>query len=369
MKKSTAQKAHRQQVLSYVISAFILLIAISSLQFCSKNHPASKTGEIKALNGAGATFPYPLYSHWADKYATLTGIRINYQSIGSGAGIAQIKAQTVDFGASDAPLTTEQLQQTNLVQFPLVIGGVVPVVHLESIQPGQLRLNGAILAEIYLGKITRWDDPKIKNLNPTLSLPSREITPVHRADGSGTTWIFTNYLSKVSPEWKDKVGNAKAVAWLVGPGGKGNEGVTGYVQRIKGAIGYTEYAYALQNKMTFVAVENLSGQFVTPGIQNFFAAFTYADSTQQPSLVKILTDLPGNQTWPITGMSFILLQKNPKHPEKTRELLRFFDWCYRHGQPQAKQLEYVPIPDPYVQRIEKLWSTEIQVNGQPIWNK
>jgi len=367
MRKSIRQQQSSKRILRFTFF-LIFFVGISiTLQYCNQKQSGNRS-KVKTLNGAGATFPYPLYSHWADKYATLTGIQVNYQSIGSGAGIAQIKARTVDFGATDAPLTSTQVKESGLVQFPLVIGGVVPVVHIESIQPGDLKLTGEIIADIYLGNITHWDDPQIQNLNPDLNLPDREITPVHRADGSGTTWIFTNYLSKISPEWTNEVGVAKAVAWPAGPGGKGNEGVTGYVQKIKGAIGYTEYAYAIQNKMTFVSLRNQAGNYVTPGIKNFFAAFTYADSTQQPSLVKILTDLPGNQTWPITGMSFILLHKNPKHPEKTRELLRFFDWCYNHGQQQARQLEYVPIPPEYVQRIENLWSEEITVEGKPIWN-
>jgi len=347
----------------------ILFISVSILFSCGQKQSQTGQSEIKNLNGAGATFPYPLYSHWADKYASLTGIRINYQSIGSGAGIAQIKARTVDFGATDAPLTPEQLHDAELVQFPLVIGGVVPVVNLEEIQPGELRLSGNILADIYLGKINVWNDPRIQELNPDLNLPDREITPVHRADGSGTTWIFTNYLGKVSPRWKNQVGVAKAVAWPAGPGGKGNEGVTGYAQRIKGAIGYTEYAYALQNNMAFVALENQSGNFVTPGIDNFLEAFNFADSTEAPSLVKILTDLPGTETWPITGMSFILLPRHPEHPEKVRALLEFFDWCYQHGQPQARQLEYLPVPERYVQRIENLWRQELTANGQPLWHE
>jgi len=368
MEKLKHQQLSRNQIYKYRFLLIFLISIATLLQFCNQKQPENNT-QVISLNGAGATFPYPLYSHWADKYATLTGVKVNYQSIGSGAGIAQIKAHTVDFGATDAPLTYEQLKESGLVQFPLVIGGVVPVVHIESIQPGDLKLTGEIIAEIYLGNITHWNDPQIQKLNPDLNLPNREITPVHRADGSGTTWIFTNYLSKVSPEWKNEVGVAKAVAWPTGPGGKGNEGVTGYVQKIKGAIGYTEYAYAIQNKMTFVSLRNQADNYVAPGIKNFFAAFTYADSTQQPSLVKILTDLPGTQTWPITGMSFILLHKNPRHPEKTKELLRFFDWCYNHGQQQARQLEYVPIPPEYVERIESLWSTEITIEDKPIWNK
>ncbi|HEY5313853.1 MAG TPA: phosphate ABC transporter substrate-binding protein PstS, partial [Pirellulales bacterium] len=297
-----------------------------------------------AITGAGATFPYPLYSRWAHSYEGLSAVQINYQSIGSGGGISKIKNQTVDFGASDAPLTAEELEQAGLVQFPLVIGGVVPVVHISGVGPGQLRLTPELLADIFLGDVKSWDDQRIQAANPDLKLPKKDVAVVRRADGSGTTWMFTSYLSAVSPKWKSKVGAEKAVDWPTGWGGKGNEGVAAYVESIDGAIGYVEYAYALQNQMAHVLLKNRSGKFVEPTIQTFQAAAANADWKQSPGFYMVLVDQPGDETWPITGASFILLRKAAADPQKTAVMLKFFDWCYRHGAADAEALHYVPMP-------------------------
>ncbi|MDX8401309.1 MAG: phosphate ABC transporter substrate-binding protein PstS [Mariprofundaceae bacterium] len=320
------------------------------------------------INGAGATFPYPVYSKWAWAYNKETGVRLNYQSIGSGGGIKQIKARTVDFGASDAPLKPEELDKYGLMQWPQIMGGVVPVVHLPGIRSGQLRLSAANLADIYLGKITKWDDPRIAADNPGLALPHRDITVVHRADGSGTTWIFTNYLAKVSDEWKAKVGNAKSVAWPVGLGGKGNEGVAAFVRKVNGAIGYVEYAYALQNKMTSVLLQNHDGNFVAPTSANFQAAAAGADWAHAKGYYMVLTNQPGANSWPITGASFILMYKVQDKPAQAREVLKFFDWAFHHGQKMAESLDYVPMPESVVKMIEKSWREEIKDRqGNPVW--
>jgi len=321
----------------------------------------------ETLNGAGATFPYPLYSQWAYEYHTLTGVKLNYQSIGSGGGIAQIKAGTVDFGASDAPLTPEELDASSLVQFPMVIGGVVPVVNIPGIGPGRLKLTPDLLAGIYLGKVARWNDPAVAAVNPGLKLPAKPITVVHRADGSGTTWIFTNYLDKVSPAWHETVGTGKAVDWPVGVGGKGNEGVAAYVQRISGAVGYVEFAYALQNKMSHVQLRNRAGRFVDPTIQSFQAAAASADWKSAPGYYLVLTDQPGDTSWPITGASFILVRRAQEKPRQAEIMFSFFDWCYRHGAETAEKLHYVPIPEPVVDRVEHTWNREVRVGGTPAW--
>lgn len=321
------------------------------------------------VKGAGATFPYPLYAQWAFAYQKETGARINYQSIGSGGGINQIKVGTVDFGASDAPLRQEELNESGLLQFPMIMGGVVPVINVDGIKPGDLRLSPTVLADIYLGKITKWDDPRIKEENPSLSLPTQAITPVYRSDGSGTTWIFTNYLAKVSPEWAQKVGNDKAVQWPAGVGGKGNEGVAAYVQRVKGGIGYVEYAYALQNKMSHALLKNRAGNYVAPTTETFQAAAANADWASAPGYYVVLTDQPGEESWPITGASFILLHKEQKKPEIVRAMLDFFDWCYRNGDGAALNLHYVPMPDKVVEMVEATWAKEIRANGRPVWTK
>jgi len=319
------------------------------------------------LNGAGATFPYPVYSRWAYKYHRITGVALNYQSIGSGGGIAQIKARTVDFGASDAPMKPGELKKYGLVQFPMIMGGVVPVVNLRDIGPGKLKISENILANIFLGKITRWDDDALKKINPGIDLPNRGITVVHRADGSGTTWIFTNYLSKISDEWHKRAGFGKAVAWPVGVGGKGNEGVSAYVQRLSGSIGYVEFAYALQNKMSYVLLENSYGNFVAPTMKTFQSAATSADWKHTSGFYMVLTDQPGIDTWPIVGASFILIYKDQKDMSRTKTMLRFFDWCYRHGADIAEKLKYVPMPGSVVNLVEGTWKNEVRVNGEPVW--
>src|SRR6476661_4447350 len=294
------------------------------------------------MTGAGATFPAPVYAKWADAYHKATGARLNYQSIGSGAGIQQIRARTVDFGASDMPLKDEDLAKENLVQFPMVIGGVVPVVNIKGIAPGQIKLTGQVLGDIYLGKITRWNDPALRALNPGVPLPDEAISPVRRADGSGTSFIFTNYLSKVNPEWKSKVGEGTAVNWPTGAGGKGNEGVAAFVGRLPNAIGYVEYAYVKQNKMTYALVQNADGKFVNPDINAFKAAAAGADWSK--SFHQILTNQPGAQAWPLTNATFILMHKVQDKPADGAATLKFFDWAYKNGDKTAEGLDYVPMP-------------------------
>ncbi|RMH50821.1 MAG: phosphate ABC transporter substrate-binding protein PstS [Zetaproteobacteria bacterium] len=320
------------------------------------------------ITGAGATFPYPIYAQWAHDYHKVSGVRLNYQSIGSGGGVKQIKAKTVDFGASDAPLKPEQLDKFGLMQFPMIMGGVVPVVHIKGIKAGQLKLTADALAEIYLGKITKWSDPRIKAINPGLSLPDQAITVVHRSDGSGTTWIFTNYLSKVSGAWKATVGNAKSVPWPVGVGGKGNEGVAAFVDKVDGSIGYVEYAYALQNHMASVLLKNHYGNFVAPTAANFQAAAAGADWAHARGYYMVLTDQPGANSWPITGASFILMYKRQDRPAQAKEVLKFFDWCYRNGAAAAEKLDYVPMPRKVVDMVETSWRNLIRDrNGHPLW--
>lgn len=306
------------------------------------------------VTGAGATFPAPLYAKWADAYHKATGTRVNYQSVGSGAGLRQIRGKTVDFGASDMPLTDEELAKDGLMQFPTVIGGVVPVVNLKGIDTRQLRLTGAVLGNIYLGKITRWNDPAIASLNPGLKLPDTAIAVVRRADGSGTTFIFTNYLSKVNAEWKSKVGEGTAVNWPTGAGGKGNEGVAAFVQRLPNSIGYVEYAYAKQNKMTYALLQNAAGNFVAPDDATFKAAAAGAE--WQKSFYQILTNQPGKDAWPITGATFIMMQLKQDKPQQAAASLRFFDWAFKNGDKMAEELDYVPLPDSVKAMIRKAWA-------------
>ncbi len=322
------------------------------------------------ITGAGATFPYPIYAKWAEAYKAKTGNAMNYQSIGSGGGIKQIKAKTVEFGATDAPLKPEELEKEGLVQFPAVMGGVVPVVNIAGIKPGEMKLDAKVLADIYLGKIKKWNDPALADLNKGLKLPEADITVVNRSDGSGTTFIFTNYLSKISAEWKDKVGNAASVAWPAptGAGGKGNEGVASFVQRIKGSIGYVEYAYAKQNKLTFTLLQNREGQFVAPEEKSFQAAAAGADWKNAPGFYEILTNEPGKSSWPITGATFILMHKSPKNADKAKEVLKFFDWAYREGDKLALALDYIPMPDAVVKLVQAEWKNKIKdAGGKPIW--
>jgi phosphate transport system substrate-binding protein len=312
------------------------------------------------ITGAGATFPYPIYAKWAEAYNAKTGVKLNYQSIGSGGGIKQIQNKTVHFGASDMPLKPEALDKDGLMQFPTVVGGDVPVINLEGIPSGKLKLSGEVLANIYLKKITKWDDAAIKALNPTLSLPSANITVVHRSDGSGTTFIWTNYLSKVSEEWKTKVGADTAVSWPVGVGGKGNEGVASYVQRIKGSIGYVEFAYAKQNGLNYTLVQNKDGEFVKPSMAGFQAAAKYAEWDKAPGFYEILTNEPGKETWPISGATFILMHKSQDNPAAAKEVLKFFNWAYAEGGKLAEGLDYVPMPDVTVKLIQNHWKTNMK---------
>ncbi len=317
------------------------------------------------VTGAGATFPAPIYAKWADAYNKVSGARINYQSVGSGAGIRQIRAKTVDFGASDMPLTDADLAKDGLVQFPTVIGGVVPVVNIKGISPGQMRMNGQVLGDIFLGKITKWNDPAITALNPGVPLPDALIAPVRRADGSGTTFIFTNYLSKVNAEWKAKVGEGTAVNWPAGAGGKGNEGVSAFVQRLPNSIGYVEYAYAKQNKMSHVLMRNQSGAFVAPDETAFKAAAAGADWAK--TFYQILTEQPGKESWPITGATYILMFKSQEKPVTATNALKFFDWAYNSGDKMADDLEYVALPANVKELVRKLWANSIKdAAGQPV---
>ncbi|HUI21950.1 MAG TPA: phosphate ABC transporter substrate-binding protein PstS [Methylocella sp.] len=319
------------------------------------------------ISGAGATFPFPIYARWADAYKKDTGNGLNYQSIGSGGGIKQIKAKTVTFGATDMPLEPAELDASGLVQFPTVIGGDVPVVNLEGIAPGELVLDGPTLANIFLGTITSWDDPAIKKLNPKVKLPSQAIVVVHRSDGSGTTFIFTNYLSKVSEDWKSKVGASTAVEWPAGIGAKGNEGVANNVTQSKGAIGYLEYAYVKQNKMTYVDVVNKSGKSVVPSAESFQAAAANADWANAPGFYQILTDEPGAKSWPISGATFILMHKMPEDPVAAAEALKFFSWAYEKGGKMAEDLDYVPLPKSVIALIKKSWADDIKgPDGKPL---
>ncbi len=320
------------------------------------------------LNGAGATFPYPIYAKWAEAYKAKTGIGLNYQSIGSGGGIKQIKAKTVDFGASDMPLEVKDLDEAGLMQFPMVMGGVVPVVNLKGIHAGAIKLTGTVLADIYLGKITSWDDAAIKKLNPHVKLPKEKITVVARADGSGTTFIFTHYLCQVSPEFKDKIGNSTSVSWPTGVSGKGNEGVASYVQRLNGAIGYVEYAYALQNKMAYTLMQNKDGHFVKPDSGTFQAAAAGADWKGTPGFRVLLTNQPGAKSWPISGATFILVYKKQDKPETAKEVLKFFDWAYHHGGKLAESLDYVPMPASVASLVEAAWKKDIaDASGKAVW--
>jgi phosphate transport system substrate-binding protein len=316
------------------------------------------------VTGAGATFPAPVYAKWADAYHKSTGFKINYQSVGSGAGIKQITAKTVDFGASDMPLKDEDLAKDGLLQFPTVIGGVVPVVNIKGIQPGQLKLTGQVLGDIYLGKITKWNDPAIAALNAGVSLPDATIAPVRRADGSGTTFIFTNYLSKVNADWKAKVGEGTAVNWPTGAGGKGNEGVSSYVQRLPNSIGYVEYAYAKQNKMAYVQLKNKDGNFVAPSDTAFKAAAAGAEWTK--SFHQILTEQPGKDAWPISGATFILMHKVQDKPEQAKGTLKFFEWAYANGDKMADDLDYVPLPASLKELIHKQWAEIKDGSGKPV---
>lgn len=344
---------------THLLAAIVIAAATTAL-------PAARAADI---TGAGATFPYPIYAKWADAYKKQTNVGMNYQSIGSGGGIAQIKAKTVDFGASDAPLKPEDLQAAGLMQFPAIIGGIVPVVNLEGVAPGALKLTGHVLADIYLGKIKSWNDKAIADLNPGLKLANEPITVVRRSDGSGTTFNFTDYLSKVSDDWKTKVGSATAVSWPEGVGGKGNEGVAAYVQRIKGSIGYVEYAYAKRNNMAYALVQNKDGQYPKPDNATFQAAAAYADWARAPGFYQIITNSPGKDSWPIAATSFILLHTSQARPENAKEVMKFFAWAFANGGKMAQELDYVPLPDTLVKQIDAAWKSQVKdAAGKPVWN-
>jgi phosphate transport system substrate-binding protein len=323
----------------------------------------------QAINiiGAGASFPYPIYARWAADYKSASNNVVNYQSIGSGGGQQQIIAKTVDFGASDDPMPAAALERNDLLQFPAIIGGTVAVVNIDGIHAGQLKLQGSVLADIFLGKIKKWDDPAIKALNPDLSLPSSEIIVIHRSDGSGTTFGWTNYLSKVSPAWKAQVGEGKAVKWPTGQGGKGNEGVAAYIGQIKNSIGYVEFAYAKQNKLAWTQLQNKAGHFVQPEQSAFAAAAANADWQGTPGMGVVLTDEAGVYSWPISAASFILVQKVQSKPDQGRAVLAFFDWAFKHGGKAASNLDYVPLPETVVNEIRKTWSAIKDPQGEAIW--
>lgn len=316
------------------------------------------------VTGAGATFPAPIYAKWASDYNKATGVKINYQSVGSGAGIKQIDAKTVDFGATDMPLKDDDLAKKGQMQFPTVIGGVVPVINVQGIKPGELKLTGKLLGDIYLGKVTKWNDAAIKAVNPGLNLPDADIAPVRRADGSGTSFIFTNYLSKVNAEWKDKVGEGTAVNWPTGAGGKGNEGVAAFVTRLPNSIGYVEYAYVKQNKMNYALMQNKAGNFVAPDDSAFKAAAANADWAK--SFYQILTDQNGKEAWPMTGATFILMYKTQDKPAVASSVLKFFSWAYKNGDKVADDLDYVPMPESVKAAIEKSWAEIKDASGKPV---
>ena len=319
------------------------------------------------ITGAGATFPYPIYAKWAQAYKEKTGVGLNYQSIGSGGGVKQIKAKTVTFGATDAPLKADELNAAGLAQWPMVIGGIVPIVNLDGIKDGEITLDGPTLAKIFLGDVKAWNDPAIAKLNPGVNLPSTAIAVVHRSDGSGTTFNFTNYLSKVSPDWKSKIGEATAVEWPAGIGAKGNEGVANNVTQTKGSIGYVEYAYAKQNKMTTAKLVNHDGVATAPTSAAFQAAAANADWANAPGYYQILTDQPGAQSWPITAATFILMPKQPADPAVAGEALKFFAWAFEKGGPAAEELDYIPLPASLVSMIEKTWKADIKgADGKPL---
>ena len=320
------------------------------------------------ISGAGATFPYPIYAKWADAYKKLTNVGLNYQSIGSGGGIKQIKAKTVTFGASDMPLKPDDLKASGLLQFPMIIGGVVPVVNIKGVHAGALRLDGAKIASIYLGDITQWNDPKIKSLNPKVVLPATAIAPVYRSDGSGTNFLFSDYLSKSSAKFQSSIGANTSVQWPTGIGAKGNEGVANMTTQTDGAIGYVEYAYAKQNKMAYVLLTNKAGAAVAPNAESFQAAAANADWAKSDSYYLILTDQAGAKSWPLTGASFILVYKQPADAAAVGEALKFFDWAYKDGAAMANDLDYVPLPPALIAMVKKTWTAEITAGGKPVWS-
>jgi phosphate transport system substrate-binding protein len=344
---------------------FPSLIVVAVLCWASLGTPALS----QSVLGAGSTFVYPVLAKWAEAYEAVTGVTIDYQAVGSGVGIRQIKSRTVDFGASDAPLRPEELAAVGLMQFPIVVGGVVPVVNVEGIGPGQLRLTGSVLADIYLGKITKWNAAAISDLNPGLALPDQAIIPIHRADGSGTTFILADYLARVSAKWRDEIGVNTAVAFPTGIGAKGNEGVAGFTARTKGAIGYVEHAYAIRSKLAYVSLQNRDGEFVTPSRQAFQSAVANANWAAAPAFYALLAHQSGKQTWPITGATFALIYKQQQRRLTAIEMLRFFDWSYGAGAKLADELQYVPMPKEVAQMIESAWAEVTDAHGQPAWTE
>jgi len=327
----------------------------------------ASAAQADTFTGAGATFPAPVYSAWAQTYKTVTGNELNYQAIGSGGGIRQIKAKTVDFGASDKPLKSSDLDAAGLMQFPTVIGGVVPIINVTGVKPGRLRLTGSLLAEIYMGHITRWNDPQIAKLNPQIKMPALPITVVHRSDGSGTSFIFTSYLSRKNADWAKTVGASDSVSWPVGLGGKGNDGVAAFVKQTYGSIGYVEYAYARKNSVSHILLQNSAGNYPQPSAENFAAAAAGADWAHAPGNYIMLIDQPGANAWPISGATFILMYKNPENPENSAKVLRFFDWAYKNGDATASKLEYVPLPASVKDLMRKQWASQIQSGGKPVY--
>ena len=328
----------------------------------------ASSAQAANITGAGATFPYPIYAKWATMYKAASGNGLNYQSVGSGAGIKQIKAKTVDFGASDMPLPAAELNASGLFQFPAIMGGVVPVVNVPGLAAGQLKLTGAVLADIYLGKITKWNAPQIAALNPGVNLPADDITVVHRADSSGTSFLWTDYLSKTNQEWKAKVGAGTTVKWAVGVGGKGNEGVAANVQRIKGGIGYVEWAYAKKNRMSHTQLQNADGAFLQPDDAAFAAAAASADWAKAPGFAVVLTNQPGKASWPVTGASYILVHKAQLDAAKGKEVLKFFDWAYKNGDAAAAELDYVPMPDAVTKLVQDAWRANVKdAAGKALW--
>jgi len=334
-------------------------LALSTMGFAS---------QAVDITGAGATFPFPIYAKWAADYKAASGSAVNYQSIGSGGGVQQITAKTVDFGATDDPMSGEQLDKVGLMQFPAVIGGTVAVVNVEGVKPGQLKLTGPVLADIFLGKVKLWNDPAIQAVNADLKLPAADIIVVHRSDGSGTTFGWTNYLSKVSPDWKAKVGEGKAVKWPAGQGGKGNEGVAAYVKQLKNSIGYVEFAYAKQNGLAWTQISNKDGKFVQPELKAFSAAAASAKWDSAPGMGVVLTDQPGADSWPVTSATFIVLYKEQANAEKGKATVAFFDWAFAKGADTAAAMDYVPLPAAVTDQIRAAWKANLKADGKPLLN-
>jgi phosphate transport system substrate-binding protein len=349
------------------VHSFDLNRVLASVAFGVSLLALGVTAQAVDISGAGATFPYPVYSKWADAYKKQTGVGLNYQSIGSGGGIKQIKAKTVTFGASDMPLKPQDLKEAGLVQFPMIIGGVVPVVNIKGVKAGGLTLDGATLAAIYLGDITKWNDVRVHKLNPKLSLPATAIAPVYRSDGSGTNFLFTDYLAKSSPKFKDSIGANASVQWPTGIGAKGNEGVANMTTQTDGAVGYVEYAYAKQNNMSYALMINKGAKAVAPSAESFQAAAANADWAHADGYYLILTDQAGAQSWPITGASFILVYAEPPDAAATSEALKFFAWAFKTGGPMAAQLDYVPLPASLTAQVQATWKAHIKSNGAPVW--